>query len=556
MKKAVCEVHTTAKMKNIYSDLIDFNTLTAITEDAALLMWMTDSRSRCIYASENWLDFTGKSLEQILGLGWTDSIHPDDLSNFSEIYFSAKKNKKNFELECRFQRNDGKYKRFQILGNCRYNSITKEFLGYVGVCNDITTKQKQLEASQGLLDNVVKNTDMLVVALDREFRFLMFNDAHAQVMKNLFGIEPKKGDSILEKIKHIPEAYQSMKMDWEKALKGEKFTILENFKNLAGETLYYEVTYSPVFDNYKKIIGATAISRDITERKKHDFAIQNLLEEKTNLLIHLEQQHEEMAMQDEELRQTNEELFTINNQLVTDREKLLDISEELQARNFELDQIMYKTSHDIRSPITSVLGLLNLLDDEEKSETITQYLSFLRKRVNDLDRFTKMMLEHGKSQRAEVVADKIDFELLINHALDELKYHPNFSTLKLSVNIKNEKNIEFKTDEFRLKIVLANLISNAIKYQNTNLENSFLDIDIVIEEHKCKVVLKDNGIGIEEKYISKIFDMFFRATDKCEGSGLGMYIVKQTIKKLEGNISLESELNKGTTVSFELANLG
>lgn len=517
-------------MQKIYSDLIDFNTLTAITEDAPLLLWMTDSRSRCTYASENWLDFTGKPLDQTLGLGWTASIHPDDLSKFSTIYFSAKKNKRNFEVECRLQRNDGKYKRFQIRGNCRFDNITQEFLGYVGVATDITSKQKELEASQGLLDNLIKNTDMLVVALDTDYRFLLFNEAHAQVMRNLFGIEPKKGDSVLAQIQKYPEAYQEMKEDWTRALKGERFTILEDFKDLKGEVRYYEVTYSPVFNFFKKIIGATAISRDITEKRKHDIEVQNLLEEKTNLLIHLEQHHEEMAMQDEELRQTNEELFTINNQLVTDREKLLDITEELQARNFELDQIMYKTSHDIRSPITSILGLLNLLEDEEKSENVNEYLSFLRKRINDLDRFTKMMLEHGKSQRAELMPQEIDFEHLIHHVMDELKYHPNFSNLKVNINIKNENGYIFKSDIFRLKIIFGNLISNAVKYQNITQENSYLDINIKIEEEKIIVNLKDNGIGIEEKYISKIFDMFFRATDRGDGSGLGMYIESKRLK--------------------------
>lgn len=542
-------------MQKIYSDLIDFNTLTAITEDAPLMMWMTDSHSKCTYASENWLDFTGKSLDQTLGLGWSVSIHQDDLPKFSEIYFSAKKSKKNFEVECRLQRNDGKYKRFQIRGNCRFDPITHIFLGYVGVCTDITTKQKELEASQGLLDNLIKNTDVLVVALDKEYRFLLFNEAHAQVMRNLFGIEPKKGDSVLEQIKDFTEAYQEMKEDWGRALEGERFTILEDFKDLKGETRYYEVTYSPVFNFYKKIIGATAISRDITEKRKHDLEIQNLLEEKTNLLMHLEQQHEEMAMQDEELRQTNEELFTINNQLVSDREKLLDITEELQARNFELDQIMYKTSHDIRSPITSVLGLLNLLDDEEKSENVSEYLSFLRKRINDLDRFTKMMLEHGKSQRAELIPQSVNFSEMLNNVLDELKYHSYFSNLKVNIAIENKENVIFKTDIFRLKIIFSNLISNAVKYQNITQKESYLNINIVVDAEKIVANLQDNGIGIDEKYIPKIFDMFFRATDKGDGSGLGMYIVKQTIKKLNGNIRIESQLNQGTNVEFKIQNL-
>lgn len=533
------------------SHSIDYNTLTAITEDAPLLIWLTDSRSRCIYVSEIWLEFTGKKLSEILGLGWTSCIHPDDLSKFSSIYFGAKEEKKNFEVECRLQRNDGKYKRILMRGNCRFDAITKDFLGYVGVGMDITSKQKELETSYGMLENLISDTQMLVVALDGEYRLILFNEAHAKVMRNLFGFEPKKGDNILEKIKHIPHAYQEMKDNWGRALNGENFTILEDFEDVEGKIRFYEVTYSPIKDNYKKIVGATAISRDITERKRQEEEIQNLLQSKISLLESLEHQNEELAMQEEEMRQTNEELFSLNNQLVNDREKLLNITDELQARNFELDQIMYKTSHDIRSPIASILGLLNLIEDEELNDTVREYITFLRKRINHLDRFTKSMLDYGKSQRADITPTQITFTKLIQECLDELKYHPNFSRIKICLNITdNSENIS--TDEFRLKIILSNLISNAIKYQNLHIQDSYLDIFVHCDKKNATIRLRDNGIGIDEKYLPRIGDMFFRATQKAEGSGLGMYIVKQTVKKLNGKIDINSKLNEGTQIYIEL----
>jgi signal transduction histidine kinase len=310
---------------------------------------------------------------------------------------------------------------------------------------------------------------------------------------------------------------------------------------------YYEVTYSPVYNQFKKIIGATAISKDVTGRKIKEQEIQNLLENKTILLFSLQQK------QEEELRQTNEELMTLNNQLSTDRQQLLQTTEELQERNFELDQIMYKTSHDIRSPIASILGLLSLLEAEDASKTVKEYLGFLQKRVSDLDRFTKSMLNYGKTQRLEIEYQKIDFQKIIDECLLDLKYHPKFEKIKININIKKTK-FEAVSDEFRLKIIFGNIISNAVKYQKEYQTNNFLKINININEDITDICFEDNGMGIEEKYIPKIFDMFFRATEKSDGSGLGMYIVKQTIKKLGGTISVQSKVNKGTKFCFILPN--
>ena len=119
----------------------------------------------------------------------------------------------------------------------------------------------------------------------------------------------------------------------------------------------------------------------------------------------------------------------------------------------------------------------------------------------------------------------------------------------VKIDLKDKK---IYSDSLRLNIIFSNIISNAIKYQNFEAERSYLKINIEVESDQVHIQFKDNGQGIGEKHISKIFDMFYRATTRSEGSGLGLYIVKQTVERLSGKIELTSKLNKGTEIKITL----
>ncbi len=532
---------------NSMIELVGIQNLNHIAEEAPILIWMTDEKSRCSYINQGWLEFTGLSAEQILGLGWIRSIHKDELPKFLEIHRKAQKNYEDFEVECRLKRYDGKYKRMIMRGNCRWDEVGN-FLGYVGICSDITKKQKQLETSENILKNIIESTDTPIVALDNEYKILANNKAHCRLIYQLFGVNIQIGDNILEKIKHLPEGYAIMSETWKKALSGEKMIKQEQFLDINQHTKYYEVTYSLLYNNLGKIIGATAISRDITETKEYEAQMRKMADQQEAMIENLARQNEELTLQEEQLRQSNLEEQKMHKLLEEEREQLTE-------RNFELDQIIYKTSHDVRSPITSMMGLVEILKEEKDLSRIAEYVGFLEKRIYDLDRFTKSMLNYGKAQRAELERDKIEFATMFNSCFLELQYHPNYEKLHKKVEIKNPE-IPFFTDAFRLKIILSNLISNAVKYQNLYHIHSFLKINVEIQATCANIILQDNGIGIPPQYLDKVFDMFFRATDKSEGSGLGMYIVKQTLKKLGGNVKIESEMGKGTNIFIHLPNLG
>ena len=236
-------------------------------------------------------------------------------------------------------------------------------------------------------------------------------------------------------------------------------------------------------------------------------------------------------------------------------------NEELTKINKELDSFVYSVSHNLRAPLMSVLGLLDLATNESNHNTIHQYHEMMKNSICKLDDTLKEILEYARNARQGLVIEQIDFEKiindnfenLVNSVFEQLQFMDNVNRIRKNISIKQEG--EFFTSATRLDILFNNLISNAIKYSDPNKEVSFIRIAIHIEPNKASITFNDNGIGIEDDYIQKVFDMFFRATTKNEGAGLGLYIVKEAVEKLEGKIDLESKSGKGTLFKIELPNL-
>ncbi len=231
-------------------------------------------------------------------------------------------------------------------------------------------------------------------------------------------------------------------------------------------------------------------------------------------------------------------------------EALKLVNEELLDKNFELDQLIYKTSHDLRSPLRSVLGLTNLMK-VEGPENQAEFIDRIDDRILKMDEFIKSMLNYSRTSRLELKQEVIDFPELLANCSAELEYIDGFTEFKIIPMYKGDLSLA-KIDRLRLSIICCNLISNAFKYRNTELTNSYLHINIEIKSGFLHIEFEDNGIGIAEENIEKVFEMFFRATVKADGSGLGMYIVKQAVTKLNGEIYIKSALKKGTKTFIKI----
>jgi len=225
-------------------------------------------------------------------------------------------------------------------------------------------------------------------------------------------------------------------------------------------------------------------------------------------------------------------------------------NKELRKTNAELDSFVYSVSHDLRAPITSVLGLLNLAKSEKNRATLQQYLDMISKSVIQQDLFIKDILDLSRNSRLKLNRTEINFEEVVNEIFEQLRY---INHMEVSKSLEVQQNKPFYSDESRVKVVLNNLISNAIRHHNGKQPE--VDISVKVKPKYAHISIKDNGIGIGKEHLSNVFKMFYRATDTNHGSGLGLYIVKETVDKLQGNIKLKSELNKGTEVLLQIPSL-
>ena len=168
------------------------------------------------------------------------------------------------------------------------------------------------------------------------------------------------------------------------------------------------------------------------------------------------------------------------------------------------------------------------------------------------DNFIKEILDQSRNSRLEVKREEILFEPLIEETFDQLRFATSTGkAVDKVVHIHQER--PFYSDRWRLKVILNNIISNAIRYRNG--KDPIIHVDVEIQEHAVTVAIKDNGKGIEKDHLPNVYKMFYRATDDGAGSGLGLYIVKETIDKLKGKIDIQSEVGKGTVVKMEIPEL-
>lgn len=231
------------------------------------------------------------------------------------------------------------------------------------------------------------------------------------------------------------------------------------------------------------------------------------------------------------------------------QQKLQFTNEELIKRNTELDNFVYSVSHDLRAPIASILGLINLAKSDKGQNLKTMYLDMMEKSARQQDYFIKEILDQSRNARLEVKREPVHFESLIEEAFEQLDYsNLNGKTVEKVISVEQQK--PFYCDKWRLKIILNNVISNAIRYKNG--KDPIIKIDARINNDKVSLSIEDNGKGIGKKHLSNLGKMFYRATDEGAGSGLGLYIVKETLQKLHGSMAIESQEGHGTTVKFEI----
>lgn len=429
-----------------------------------------------------------------------DLVHPDDYSKMLRFFQDSVESPGSaLQNQIRIKNKLGDV--IWIEGTVS-NLLEKEGVeAFIGNYRDITIRKK-LEEQQVLMSSIVNTTDDAIISKDINGIITSWNVGAEKIL----GYTAKEmiGQNISKLLP--PNLNGEEKRILEDIAKGFSIDHYETRRlKKDGTIIDVSLTISPIKDILGKVIGASKIMRDITEQKKYE-----------NDLIHF--------------------------------------NAELKKTNAELDRFVYSTSHDLRAPLKSMMGLIYMMGEDIDLENTDLHdrLKMLGNSVKKLDDFIEEILRYSRNSRMVLEKNEVDFRKM----LEEIKRDHKFSEEIKGVQIVEEINSEeiFISDYNRLSIVLNNIFSNALKYRDFSKDASIVKITINADEKKARIVVEDNGIGITNENQEKIFDMFYRATTQASGSGIGLYIVKEALDKLGGTISVESELHYGTKFIIDVPN--
>lgn len=371
---------------------------------------------------------------------------------------------------------------------------------------DITVRkayQKKIIENESNVRSILNTIEDSIWLVNSYYELIDFNKEFYKRYKQTLGIRLLKGENILEIIPpSMPELKEQWRLRYESGLKGRPGRFIDTITK-DNEQRIYEVKTFPILEN-GLVSGLTLYERDITSQTRAE----NLLKEQ------------------------NRELTRINE---------------------ELDRFVYSASHDLRAPLMSVKGLLNMIKVDPDKRNAEHYLDLIETSVNKLDNFILDIINYSRNSRMEVIPKRIDFSALVQESIEGLKYMEGANEVR-SETVLNVSS-PFYSDYSRLLIVFNNLISNAVRYRAKWKVDSFLNIHITTSPENAVVVFSDNGVGIAEEYKDNVFKMFFRANADSKGSGLGLYIVKGVLEKLEGSIDVESKVGVGTSFRIQIPNL-
>jgi len=429
--------------------------------------------------------------EEVIGRDFMDFVHPD----FQEAAYNRLLKVQHGEaapaLEQKYIRLDGKIIDVEVSS---YPFVFNNKPAVQIIVKDITEQKESrlaIKKSETLFSQLFHVTPMAIAMLDSDGIVAQVN----QGFEKMFGytFEELKGQELNQTI--VPDALESEGNDLNTLISTQQVVRIETKRKRKDGVMLSVIIYGLPVHFEDKTIGIFGLYVDITEQKK--------------------------------------------------------VEEELKVRNIELDNFVYKVSHDLRAPLSSVLGLVNLAKLPGNDDNLKDYLHVIEKKVNQLDHFITDVLSHSKNLKHDVIIEPINFQELIDQTFVDLSYLKGAEKIKRSIVVEGTS---FFSDSWRIAEIFRNLVSNAIKYQDFNKANPEISVNVVIANGRAVITFKDNGIGIELKSLEKIFDMFYRASEQSDASGLGLYIVKNAADKLRGDVQVTSTLGEGTTFVINLPN--
>ena len=470
-----------------------------LADSAPVLVWVSGTDKRCTFFNQRWLDFTGRTMEQEIGNGWAEGVHPDDLDRCLKTYASAFDAREEFEMEYRLRRHDHEYRWILDKGIPLFGPAGT-FTGYIGSCVDVTERkqaEEKLRFAQEQLRLVTDNMAASVTRCSRDLRYTWVSPGYAQWLRRR--PEEIEGRPILEVIG--ADGFEAIRPHMERVLSGrkEEYEALVTFE---GPGLrWINAVYVPTEDDKGSVNGWVAVVTDITDRKR------------------LEQDREHFLARERDARARAEEASRLK------------------------DEFLATVSHELRTPLNAILGWSRLLRAGSLQE-------------KQVDMAVQTIERNAKTQ-AELIEDLLDVSRIITGKL-RLDVRPVMVAAVIesavtSVSPSAEaKGVRLQTvldpnagpvsgDPSRLQQVVWNLLSNGIKFTP---RGGRVQVRLERINSHIEIVVSDTGQGIKTEFLPYVFDRFRQAeggtTRSHTGLGLGLAIVRHLVELHGGTVTADS----------------
>ncbi|MCB0737504.1 MAG: PAS domain S-box protein [Bacteroidetes bacterium] len=476
---------------------------------------------------------------------------------------------------------------------------------------------KKVKTTEHYLNEILESPkDLVVFSLDTQYQYKAFNQNHKNIMAAIWNKQIEIGQNMLAYITNEKDR-EKAKENFDRALAGEEFTLVEEYGDKKLQRNFYKDFYSPQRNEDGEVIGLTVFVRDVSvemlykekleenrqflasltenvkggicrkdiqkgfvfvnsgmsqmlgyskeEFKKlpipNIFKSQDLANEIISILLKTKRIQD---LEVELLRKDRTTFWalincsvikqngsTIIDSSITDitaqkqtQQNLEKNIAELEKLNEELDHLVYRSSHDLRSPIASIKGLLGLIQIEarDKPKENDERLVYIERLLNRLDDIIHEIIDYRKMSKVDLNISSCHLHRLIEESVNSLVYMDDNERMEVSVKNLNGDYLDdlIQTDSHKLEMILGNAISNSFKYADITKSHSYINISYKIEPNYYKIIVEDNGIGIPADQQPHVFKMFHRSSNQSFGTGLGLYILQGAIQKLKGQVVLES----------------